>query len=183
MHWNLYLERLCKQQLLLVAVVSGAIFISLCLEEHGFSSTQSSCCIIYVYIYVLLHYICIQKLKLVPKAAIYLANTVFCKNLQCCFCLGSQGDLQLEFKGLVLTQFVNSPRARLLVLLLSCNQRRQLNWNTSSTYWKSKDRAFPGSVSCRNSPNLFVQNTLAACSHGNVTKFISFSWFIYFSDW
>lgn len=70
----------------------------------------------YVYIYVLLHYICIQKLKLVPKAAIRLANTVFCQNLQCCFCLQSQGDSQMEFKALVLTQAVNSPRARLLVL-------------------------------------------------------------------
>lgn len=104
---NVSFKSLLRQQLLVVVVVSGAFFSAL----HVWKNMIFLLCI-----EVLLHYICIQKLKPVPKAAIHLANTAFCQNLQCCSCFGSQGDLQREFKALVLTQAADGPRARLLVL-------------------------------------------------------------------
>lgn len=44
-----------------------------------------------LYVEVSLHYVCIQKLEMVPKAAIHLANTVPCQNLHRC-CLLDPGE-------------------------------------------------------------------------------------------
>lgn len=68
-----------------------------------------------MYIYVLLYYVCIQKPKVVPEAAIHLASTVLRQNSERCCCFGSWRDSQLEFKAQALTRAVNGPRAKLVL--------------------------------------------------------------------
>lgn len=115
-----------------------------------------------MYIYVLLYYVCIQKPKPVPEAAIHLANTVLRQNSQCCCCFGSWRDSQLEFKAQALTRAVNGPRAKLLLpfaVLRQLTWGGQPNWNPfRNPYWRSKDRAFRGIplISLPRIPSLLV---------------------------